>query len=61
MQNFIFVNTNDGEEVMVEAEGFDHACHLLFGQGDKFDLDYHEWELSEVENIPPGKIDTNYK
>lgn len=44
---FEFTNINDGDTIEVEAEGFDHACHLLFGQGDEHDLDYHEWELTD--------------
>ena len=47
MTTFEFTNINDGEVTEIEAEGFEHACHLLFGQGDEYDLDPKEWELTD--------------
>ena len=48
-----FVNELTDEEVSVEAEGFEEASHLMFG--DHKDgvepYDYKEYILSEVEDL----------
>ena len=45
-----FYNATLDEEVDVEAEGFDEACNIMFGDlGDGTEpYDYHEWELTKV-------------
>jgi hypothetical protein len=45
-----FINHNDGDEVTVEAEGFDEACHIMFGDDT---YDYHLYELSESSETEP--------
>ena len=45
-----FINHNDGDEVTVEAEGFDEACNIMFGDDT---YDYHLYELSESSETEP--------
>jgi hypothetical protein len=45
-----FINYNDGDEVTVEAEGFDEACHIMFGDNT---YDYCSYELSESSDTEP--------
>ena len=44
-----FVNESTGEEVSVEAEGFEEASHLMFGSSEP--LDYNDYSLLEVEEL----------
>ena len=48
-----FTSEETGEEVSVEAEGFEEASHLMFGDhGDGVEpYDYKEYILSEVEDL----------
>ena len=36
MTEYTFI-TEDGDEVMVEADGFEHACNLMFSGKDALD------------------------
>ena len=42
---WLFTSNKTGEEIIVEADGFEEACHLMFGGDDAYD--YHEYELTE--------------
>ena len=44
-----FINESTDQEVMVEAEGFEEACNLMFGPPDA--LDYNDYSLLEVEDL----------
>ncbi len=50
-----FINKDDGDEVTVEADGFEEASNLMFGDlndGTK-PYDYHQYELLESSETEP--------
>ena len=47
MTEYTFIN-EEGEEVMVEAEGYEHACNLMFGGKDG--LDPKEYVLHMIDD-----------
>lgn len=53
IQIWTFLNETTGEEVEVEAEGFEEASHLMFGDhGDDSEVyDYKDFTLIEVEPL----------
>ena len=44
----MFRSNITGDEVEVEAEGFDEASNIMFGEGDTPPYDYNEYELITV-------------
>ena len=42
---WIFRSNKTDDEITVECDGFEEACHLMFGGEDA--LDYHEYEFIE--------------
>ena len=52
MTEYTFINREDGDEVMVEAEGFEEACNLMFGDlGDGTKpYDYNKYELHMIDD-----------
>lgn len=53
IQIWTFISESTGEEISVEAEGFEEACHLMFsGHGDDSEgYDYKDFSLLEVEPL----------
>ena len=51
MNEWTFINREDGDEVMVEADGFEEASNLMFGDlGDGTEAyDYNLYELYMVD------------
>ena len=45
MNTYEFYNQNTDETVEVDADGFEEACHLMFGD---WDYDYRDFELVSV-------------
>ena len=48
MQNYIFMSNTTGDEVEVEADGFEEASNIMFGGPEPYD--YYEYELDSIEN-----------
>lgn len=46
MYTYVFINTK-GEELEVDCDGFEEACHIMFS-GD-YALDPKDWELDRTE------------
>ena len=44
---YVFWNSATDEEIDVEADGFEEAAHIMFGDGE---YDYNEWQLIESHN-----------
>ena len=53
MQNYIFISNTIGDQVEVEANGFEEASNIMFGDlGDGTEpYDYHEYEFNSMENV----------
>ena len=51
MAEYTFINREDGDEVTVEADGFEEASNLMFGDlGDGTEpYDYHKYELHMID------------
>ena len=47
MTEWVFINRDEDDEVTVECDGFEEACHLMFGDlGDSTEpYDYQKYEL----------------
>ena len=51
MQNYIFVSNKTGDQVEVEANGFEEASYIMFGDiDDNVPYDYMEYEFNSIEN-----------
>ena len=50
-----FINKEDGDEVTVEADGFEEASNLMFGdlKDGTQSYDYHHYELLESSESEP--------
>ena len=46
-----FRSNKTEDEITVECDGFEEACHLMFGGEDP--LDYHEYEFIESSETEP--------
>lgn len=51
MTTYTFMSNITGDEVEVDADGFEEASNIMFGDlGDGIEpYDYHEYELSQVD------------
>ena len=49
--NYIFISNTTGDTVEIEADGFEEASNIMFGDlGDGTEpYDYHEYELDSTE------------
>ena len=45
---YTFWNPNTGEEIDIEAYGFEEASYLLYADDD---LDHNEWELHSINGM----------
>jgi len=48
MNTYEFWNATDEEFVEVDADGFEEACYIMFGDGE---YDYHHWELFSINDV----------
>ena len=50
-----FINHDDGDEVTVQADGFDEACNIMFGnlEDGTEPYDYHLYELNQSSETEP--------
>ena len=52
MNTYVFVSNLTGDEVEVDAGGFEEASHIMFGHDGITDpYDYTEYELDSVEEL----------
>jgi hypothetical protein len=51
---WLFKSNKTQDEVVVEADGFDEACNIMFGRDiDDEPYDYHEYEFIESSKSHP--------
>ena len=52
---WVFQSNKNGDEVVVEADGFEEASNIMFGDlGDGTEpYDYHEYEYKECSETEP--------
>ena len=57
---YIFISNTTGDQVEVEADGFEEASNIMFGDlGDGTEpYDYNEYELDSTEGWPPNTLST---
>ena len=48
MNEYTFWNPTTEEEIDIEADGFEEASHIMFGDGE---YDHNEWELHSINGM----------